>query len=276
MLTAALTALVLAAPPAPAPPPTPDFLRGPRVLDGDKPSLVAHTMTGKMEILRGRPEIAAVDLVNVPIEAKDRVAALETERTRAIAAALFEHIDLVTRIVDENARGEGERASDLIDTLRDRIEPDRDRDVLFDDVVAIIGDQHAPELRRMVDEYWNALVDRRLINAGADPDTAPQRRRDRVKANQERALFHRELRTAYDQSLRTTQQALEGIFAAIEPTEDQRDAIRATVLEDFKRTGIDRTPADRRETLRRIYDLLDDGRKGKLFDYLTTVVVPDA
>jgi len=259
-----------------AAPPAPDFLRGPRVLEGDTPSLVTYTMTGKMELLRGRPEIAAVELLAVPAEARSAVAALADRRTRELAEAMIDHLDLVTRIVDANARAEGERASDLIDTLRDRIEPRRTRDVLFEDVVAAIGEEHRVALRRMVDEYWDALIDRRLLNADADPRKVPQRRRDRVAANQERGLFHRELRAAYDRSLRATQQSLAAIYDAIDPTDDQRAEIRARMLADLKRTGLDRTPADRRATFRRIYDSLDAERRALLFDYLTRVVVPDA
>lgn len=258
-------------------PPAPDFLRGPRVLEGDKPSLVARTMTGKMEILRGRPEIAAVDLLPVPAEIKQRAQALETERLDTLAEALIEHIDLVAEITDLNAASDRDAARERLETLRDRIEPDRTRDLLFDNVVELVGDEHEPELRRIVDEYWSSLVDRRLINAGADPATVPQRRRERVSANLERGLFEREIRRAYEQSLRTTRDALEGIYTAVEPTEAQRTAIRAIVLEDFQRTGLkNRTSSDRRATMRRIYDLLDEERRGKLFDYAMRVIVPDA
>ncbi|MEM7756208.1 MAG: hypothetical protein AAF297_11295 [Planctomycetota bacterium] len=229
-----------------------------------------------MEILRGRPEIAAVDLLRVPSDVKERVQALEAQRLETLANALVEHMDLVTQISELNAEGRRDEARELLETFRDRVEPERERDVLFAEIEDLVGPENVPELRRIVDEYWDSLIDRRLIGSGADPETAPERRRTRIQASLERGLFEREIRRAYDQSLKTTRDALEGIYAAVEPTDDQRDTIRAIVLEDFQRTGIAaRTGADRRATMRRVYDALDEDRRGRLFDYAMRIVVPE-
>ncbi|MEM1185411.1 MAG: hypothetical protein AAGI53_10480 [Planctomycetota bacterium] len=256
--------------------PAPDFLRGPRILEGDKPSLVAKTMTGKMEILRGRPEIAAVDLINIPAEVRAQAVQLEADRLDFLSRSMIEHIDVVAEITDLNVKGRGEEAKERLTRLREVIEPDRERDVLLERVVDVIGDEHEPELRRIVDEYWDALVDRRLANSGVDPEDAPERRRVRVRERLERDLFNREIRRAYDQSLKPTRDALQAIYGAVEPTDEQRERIREIVLKDFKRTGPDRTPADRRATMRRIYDTLDADRRAKLFDYAIRVIVPNA
>ena len=67
----------------------------------------------------------------------------------------------------------------------------------------------------------------------------------------------------------------QGDNSTVEPTEEQREAIRSVVIEHIKATRLEASPQQRRDAMHEIYRLLDDDRKQKLYDYLLRIVVPD-
>jgi hypothetical protein len=88
-------------------------------------------------------------------------------------------------------------------------------------------------------------------------------------------VFQEEVRDAYEISLRRYRDALEAIYAAVDPTPEQREAIRSIVIEHVKHTRLEATPTRRRAAMREVYDMLDDERKARLLDYLLERVVPN-
>ena len=269
LITGALSALFVAVPAtAQAADPT-DVLKGPEVSERRAKSLVAETMTGRMVLPEGRPELAAFELLDVPHDLKERARQLGEERLNTMAFALVDEIDLVREITDRLTAGETAEARELQRELRDRIEPDMPRSPMLAELSDLAG-EHAPELRSIVDEYWSVRIDRAL--ADRDPDNAKARARVEQRLSEE--LFLREVRRAYEQSLQRYRQALDAIYNAVDPTPEQRAQIRSLVIEHIKQTRLEPTLAERRGAMRRIYDLLDEPRRAKLFDYAMLIALP--
>lgn len=255
----------------------PDLLRGPTVPETiTRPSLVDRAFTGQMSVLQGRPEVAAVDLLDIPPPLKARAAALERDHTRALALRLVDEIDLVREITDLNASRKYREARERARELQRRIDPDLDPVPLMPAIVDLAGEQHRPEIERIVAEYHEALIDRRL-NAANNPERAGDpARRERIRRDLVEQAFLRDLRSAYDLSLRHYREVLDAVTAAVEPTDQQQQAIRTLVLDHIRATRLEATPDQRRATMRAIYDLLDPDRKARLFDYVVRTALPDA
>ncbi|MFG0259388.1 MAG: hypothetical protein ACF8LK_03465, partial [Phycisphaerales bacterium JB041] len=108
----------------------------------------------------------------------------------------------------------------------------------------------------------------------ADPERAAA-----ARAQTERQLayemFAAEVRAGYNATLLRYRQAMDALYEAVQPTDEQRERMRAILIEHIRETQLQPTPAQRRATNRRIYDLLDEERRGLMFDYLLLRVVPD-
>lgn len=253
-----------------------DPLRGPTVSARAKRTLVHHNMSGEFERVGGRPEAAAVQLLELDEQTAARVREVIDARDLAVAMLLVEEIDRVKVISDAVQAGESDRARELQAELWAGFEPDAPRSPLLEPLAEVLTPEQAAEVAQLTDEYWEALVD---WQTRGRKDTDPARIaqvRTQVERQLAFAMFQQEVRVGYEATLRRYRDAMEAIYAAVEPTDEQREQMREILIDHIRSTQLSATPAQRREATRRIYDLLDDQRRGKLFDYLLRQVVPDS
>jgi hypothetical protein len=79
-------------------------------------------------------------------------------------------------------------------------------------------------------------------------------------------LFQQEFRQAYERTLRPLRTKFDVLVQSVEPTDEQKQAIRA-ILHEYIRAGrLDPTPELQQEAARRIYQVLDEGRRQRLFE----------
>ena len=249
-----------------------DTLRGPDVPDDRTTTLVRRTMTGRLERLRVRPEIAAIQGLHLDPATAELAREIIDARTRNISMMLVDDIELVGEITVKNGAGDEAGARAVFNGLWERFDPGTPRAPLMDPLSGVLDAAQRAELRGLVDEYWDAWIDWELRKNKNREKPATRQRAERRLARQ---LFQREVREAYDVSLKRYQQALEGIFAAIEPTDEQRVEIRNIVIDHIKATRLSATSAQRREANMTIYRLLDDERKERFFGYMSAIVIPD-
>jgi hypothetical protein len=244
----------------PAGDPASSPLSGPRVADETVRTLVSRDMQGRFQPVEGRPEAAA--LARIPIDPVRREAARRVleDRASALRAHLVEHIDMLRAWTDASLAGEEEEVRRIQIELYQMFEPEGDRGVLHAPLTEVLSPAEFVELERVLDEYWDAWMaaeagDRMMD--GAVPENLEQRLAYR--------LYQQELGYAYESTLRPVQQRLERIYAAVEPTPDQREAIRAAVIGLIRAGGLSPTEAQRDEAARAIYDALDEDRRFRLF-----------
>lgn len=250
-------------------------LQGPAVPDDVARTLVGRGMTGEFQRVEGRPEAAAVALLNLDAAARQRVEDVLDDRAMSVALLLVDHIDDVREITEALAAGEGERARELLRAMWDHLDPGRPRDPLLTPLAEALTPEQLAEVARLTDEYWQALLRwelRSRDDLGGDARLAAEREVLERLAFQ---LFQEEVRQAYDATLRRYRDVLQGIEDAVEPTDEQRAAMRDIVIDHIRETGIAATPAQRRAATLEIYRLLDDERRERLFDYLLRQIVPD-
>ena len=244
----------------------PDPLRGPSVETRELKTLVHQGMTRGFARVEGRPEAAALELLELDAETAARARAVVDARATELAMLLVEEIDSVREITDRMTAGDGEGARRTLLALWERFEPGMPRSPMLDGLSAVLDDDAMAEMNRLLDEYWDAWIESHA------PATDAQRAQIQNRLAFE--LFQQEVREAYDISLRRYRQALDAIYNATDPTPEQRSAIRDLVIQHIKDTRLSATPEQRRAATRRIYDLLDSERQAKLFDYILQVALP--
>ncbi len=284
------------------------LLSGPAVEQA--PTLLNYGLDGQLELVQGRPELAAAELLaaqgGIDAEAAERVRAVATARREAMRMLMVDELDAVRVISDLVVAGEADAARDEMRAMWQRFEPGRPHAPLLDDLADALGPQQAETLRSMVDEYWAAVMaqnmgerlERRLGEAGGgqmaepmddqmaggmpgervDPNLVMTSDDPVISAARQRLafqLFQQEVREAYDQSLSRYRELLESINTAIETSDAQRAAIREVVLQHIKDTRLEATPEQRRATMVEIYRELDENQREQLYALLLRQVVPD-
>ncbi|OAB55848.1 hypothetical protein AY599_13550 [Leptolyngbya valderiana BDU 20041] len=250
------------------------LLSGPAV--DAQPTIVRYRMDGSLEPIAGRPEIAAAQVLiatrSLPADAARRVRDITAARGEAVRMLLVDELDTVREVTDFIQAGETDAARDAMRALWQRFEPGAPYAPLMPELAEAVGDEHAVELERINEAYWEALLRERASGMMDD------RRQAAIAAARERLafqIFQQELREAYDLTLRRYRELLESIDAGVDPTDAQREAIREIVLDHIKRTRLSATPGQRRETMLAIYRVLDPSRREKLYGLMLRQVIPD-
>lgn len=248
-------------------------LRGPEVPESRTRTLVKKTMTGRLERLDVRPEVAALQQLDLSPETAEEARGIIEARTDAITMLLVEELDAVRAISDRSRDGKTEEAERIFRGLWEAFEPGAQLSPLLDDLAPLLDESQRVIMAALVEEYWEARIDWELRSS--EERRTNERVRARVADRLAYQAFQQEVRRAYNASLKRYHDALEGIYTAVEPTRKQREQIRSMVIEHIKDTKLRATPAQRRAMQMRIYRMLDDDRKEKLFGYLTEVVIRD-
>ena len=252
-----------------------DVLRGPDLDAVNERTIVRHTMSGEFEQVEGRPEMAAFAAVvkNTGSDTKNEQAIeIELDRTVELSLLLIDQIDLMKESTDAMLAGDQQKAQEIQSSLHTMFDPDHRHDPLTPALLELLDKEQQQRYTRILDQYWNAWIDWTLRN---NRNKDKQKLRERTRQRLTTRLFQRELADAYDISLKRYRDAMEAIYNAVQPTDEQRSAIRDIVIQHIKDTRLDATPEQRRETMHTMYEILDEERQQRLFDYLLRIVVPD-
>lgn len=238
------------------------LLRGPTVPDHVVRTLVNIDMGGKFTPLQGRPAEAALGLMLIEPDRRESAREVAEARRVSIGMLLVDKIDLVKEASDAIKAGENAKAQEVYRRLYKQFDPDHVRDPLLAPLEEILTPTQHEEVQRLVNEYWDASINWALRNAKDKSEAARKKAQRRLSFQ----LFRREIGEAYNWTLRPIQQRLESIYQATEPTEEQRSAIRNVMIDYIRESRLRPTPEQRQTAATRIYDLLDEEQRLKLFE----------
>lgn len=241
-------------------------LGGPRVPVSVAKTLVRFNARGEFQRAEGRPEEAALALLNLDAATRDKARVVVVDRAVALGVALVSDIDLVKKAADFLEAKQRDKAVEVVREIYDHFEPGHERDPLREKLHAVLGPDESMEFDRLVDEYWAAWIDWELRNAKDKGDKARERVRDRLAFQ----LFQEEVRRSYDATLKPYRERLDALFERLKPTPEQRDAIRGVVTDYIRETRLKPTPEQRAAAIMKIYAALDDERRAKLFEMVVT------
>jgi hypothetical protein len=237
-------------------------LAGPTIPTEVLRTLVRHDARGNFQRLDVRAEAAALDHIEAEQGVRDKAREVVGERAIALGVFLVENIERVAEIMEAREAGRREKAGELLRELWHDFEEGEPWAPLMNRLEAVLPMECMAEARRLVEEYWNAWIDWELRNARDRSAPARERARRRLAFT----VFQDEVRQAYEQVIRPYQQRVEVLFQSVEPTEEQRGAIREAVIAYIRESRAKPTREQRVELMTRIYGLLDEGRRARFFE----------
>lgn len=175
---------------------------------------------------------------------------------------LVDRIDDVREITDAMQRGEQETAGRIVRQLHRDFESDEAHVPLLDSLRDTLAGDEYEQLERLVDEYWQAALDRRVRDR-PEPDEAAVQAAEQQLAFE---LFQQELRQAYEWTLRPYREKLETICRITNATEAQREQIRDAVIDFVRESRLSPTEAQYRRLTDRIHDALDESQRRRPFE----------
>lgn len=250
-------------------------LRGPKVPDGVSRTLVHQGMTGGFQRVEGRPEAAAVLLLGLDADRQRVVESIVQQHAFNVAMLLVDEIDTVKEMSDAVIAEDRERSQELLAGLWSKADPEHRRDLLMPALSKVLTADESAQATRLLDEYWDAWISWELRGARQFEGDALAEARKKTQERLAFSLFQQEVREGYEVTLQRYRQAMDAMYEAVQPTDEQRGAMRNVVIEHIRATRLEATPDQRRAAMHEIYQLLDDERKELLFDYLLRQVVRD-
>lgn len=244
-------------------------LGGPKVPDELVRTLVRRDAKGNFLRAEGRPEEAALALLGLKPDDREKARGVIGDRAARLCDSLFDHADRLREASDLIAAGKRDEAASIARAFWDEFEPDHAPAPMLYAMGQALGPAHEAELTRIVDEYWDAWITWELRRSRDKSEQARSRVRERLAFQ----LFQDELRQAYDRVIRPYRERVEQIFAALDPTPEQRASIRGAVVEFVRESRARPTPQQRREVLTKIYSILDQERRAKFFDLVARQLV---
>jgi hypothetical protein len=145
----------------------------------------------------------------------------------------------------------------LAKDLYEQFDPRHERSPILEQLASLVPPSEATDLHRAVDEYWDAWI---------VSETRGKQTRDEVEKRLTFSLFQDEVRAAYEATLRPYKDRLDRVERIVEPTPEQKGEIREAVIAYIRESKLKPTAQQRSELARKIYDVLDEDRRMKLFE----------
>lgn len=216
-------------PPAePAKQPAASPLGGPKIDAPGRsiPSLVSTDFNGSVRRLETTPEEAAVALLNLTGDAKERVDALFARRGKAIEEFVTSNLDLLTKL--DTAGKTNNKRDQLMLGLEafQRLNAVWKDGTLYDQVKAALPDKERAEFERLVTGYWNALVEEGKNTPG---ENGKKRGRFEIIAGERLQAFVGEIGRAFERGVKSGRLIAEFVLKDLNLNDAQKARIREIV-----------------------------------------------
>ncbi len=233
-------------------------LAGPSVDQKYSQSLARSDMQGRFIKLDVRPEEAALRVMVLDPETRERAQGVIADRAARLRRHLVDQIDLIKTSNDETIAGDANAKQRLAKQLYETFEPGHLRDPLAGPLAAVLTPEKHAEMMRLVDDYWEAWID-------AEVKASPKTKREAMEERLSFRQFQIELGAAYESTLRPFQQKLDAICEVVEATPEQRQRIRTAVIRYIRDASLNPTDAQRQELAEAVYSALEESQRVKLF-----------
>lgn len=245
---------------------TSDPLAGPSVApSAQKRTLVERDADGKIKRLDVAPAEAAVRLVNLGGEARAQVDKILAERAAMMDKLVAENLREVIEIAGAAQAGNREEAGRKMRELAPIAAPLRGRGMLGAELARVLPEAPAGEVRRMVEEYTEAVTAEEKQAAEARGETFDARAARRAEMIR---LVGAEMRRAYERVVQQRAQDFDKLLATLGLTPEQEGAVRKIVSDDFTANYGKSTPEQRAKVFGEVWKLLSSEQRRKVMEHM--------
>ena len=190
------------------------------------PTLVSTDFNGTVRRLETTPEEAAVALLKLSGEAKERVDALFAKRGKAIEEFVTGNLDLLTKL--DTAGKTNNKRDQLMLGLEafQKLNAVWKDGTLFDQVKALLPEDQRAEFERLVTNYWNALVEEGKNIPG---ENGKKRGRFEIVAGERLQAFVGEIGRAFERGVKSGRLIAEFVLKDLNLTDAQKARVREII-----------------------------------------------
>lgn len=190
------------------------------------PSLVSTDFNGTVRRLETTPEEAAVALLKLSGEAKERVDSLFAKRGKAIEEFVTGNLDLLTKL--DTAGKTNNKRDQLMLGLEafQKLNAVWKDGTLFDQVKALLPEDQRAEFERLVTNYWNALVEE---GKNIPNEDGKKRGRFEIVAGERLQAFVGEIGRAFERGVKSGRLIAEFVLKDLNLTDAQKARVREII-----------------------------------------------
>lgn len=244
-------------------------LSGPRVEGEAAASLVVRDFNGALVALEVRPEVAAIDLLELDDVSRAAVEKVLTERGVLVRSVTLEHYELFLEAQAALKAGARDEMRALVGDLRVALAP------LMSPTIASRVSEALPEAVRerytkLVREYAEALAAEGASGAGVrSAEGRAGRRAERAAAYRvEMRLTLAEMARSFAAFVEERRARVDEIITLIEATPEQEARLREVIRREGEKAGVDPSPAQRGAILRAVLAELTPEQRRKVLGAL--------
>lgn len=250
--------------PAPAKDEAP--LKGPTVASPEtKPTLVQRDFAGKVIRLEMQPAEAAVKLLRLDDATRAKVDAVILERSALLDKIVTDNLELLVKLQGAREAPDKAEYGRLTHELSEKSTPLVQRGPLAVELAGILPPAANSELRRLMQEYWKAIVDEDTARpaserepseistpAGNDPGSQREAMRDEV-----RTMTGLEVKRAYERTIGARSRDFDALIKDLNLSPEQESKVRKIAGDSFQKTYGKATPQERARVFWQVYQVLD-------------------
>lgn len=213
---------------------TPDDspLAGPKVRErtGEQvaASLVKRDFDGRIRRVEVDPAVAALEHLTLDAPTRERIDRVIFERNAIVDRIVQENLLTLADAAQAGQGGDKANAMKGLRTLMEAARPLRDRGRLIDEIAPMMPEDQAAEAKRLVREYWRAIVRERME---IGPPDEPGKKLNFVEASATEMLLAlgQEGRNGFERTIGQQARNFEDLLKKLSLTPEQESKIRAAV-----------------------------------------------
>jgi hypothetical protein len=226
--------------------------------EGEQPTIVRRLFGGEVERHDELPEVVALRALKLSPEEERATQEILVERSRVLDQFVLEQLDQLIELSTSMAAGDRRGAAKAGLSLIGALEGLHREGSLPRRLRAVLSAENRARFQRLLDEYWNALVEERL---GAGDSTQG---RVGVLLDERLKSFGREVERAFRRQLASGGLITRYLADALHLTQEQACRVRELADEFMRQTGGEPTEAQRVSYLLRLNQVLDSEQRKAL------------
>ncbi|MCB9840814.1 MAG: hypothetical protein H6809_04085 [Phycisphaeraceae bacterium] len=246
----------------------PPVLRGPSVEPAARAdSLIRLGYDGRVQRLEDvRPEVAALELVDLDDQARATIDALIEQRAAFLDGAVLEHYQTLLELYAAFGAGDQTEVARLYMEFAGHLQPLFEGGGLARQLAREMRPAQAREYGRLIREYYQAVAQDALDHPEATRGSAATLQ-DALR-NERIGVLMQEVGRSFGRIVQQKSQELEDVLAALRLDPDREAQIRALVEEIAGDFGLNPSESEKREIFTRIMGELTPGERQRLMAWI--------
>ncbi len=194
-------------------------------------TLIQREFDGRIKRLDVDPALAAIERMELDDATREQIDQIVAERNAIIDRLVQENIGELAGLANASQGGDKARAMQGLRSMLELAKPFRDRGRLIEEIAPILPETERAEARRLVNEYWRAIVRERME---IGPPDEPGKKINFMQASATEMLlaFGQEGKNAFERTIGQQGKQFESLLKKLNLSAEQESKVRALVQDN--------------------------------------------